>query len=257
MHTKRDIQQNLIKNCKPEPLNHQNIKIMRAYSNNILRMNSLSKLFLSFSFLFFILVFSSSNVCGQLPAKTISLFDGKTLKGWKTVNPADEKLWFVADSAIKSGDGVNKILANTYLHTTQEYGDFEFRCLFRLSGDSKTGLINSGIQYRSIVLGGKMIGYQADIGTGYWGDIYDEHRRGKLAGGDLSTLTHLLKEDGWNSYIIRCKGNLHELYINGIKTCEYLEKDPKIPSNGVISVQIHSGGVAQIEFRDLTISEIP
>ena len=205
----------------------------------------------------FLLVFiSTSNVFAQLQSETISLFDGKTLAGWKTVDPADSKRWFVADSTIRSGDGKEKIPANTYLYTTKEYADFEFRCLFKLSGDAKTGLINSGIQYRSVVEGDKMVGYQADIGNGYWGDIYDEHRRGKLLGGDLKTLKYVLKEDGWNSYIIRCKGNRHELYINGVKTADYLEKDSKIPQKGVIAVQIHSGGVAQVAFRDITITEL-
>jgi hypothetical protein len=165
-------------------------------------------------------------------------------------------MWSVKDGIIVSGDGQTKIPANTYLATTKEYGDFEFRCLFRITGDHKTGLINSGIQYRSIIKGTKIIGYQADIGKGYWGDIYDEHRRGKLAQGDLSTLKHILKEDGWNSYIIRCKGNHHELYINGVKTVDYIEKDPKIPAQGVIAVQIHSGGKAKVEFRNLTITEL-
>ncbi|MDQ3537172.1 MAG: DUF1080 domain-containing protein [Bacteroidota bacterium] len=202
------------------------------------------------------LCFYTSYLYGQESIKTTSLFDGKTLKGWKTVDPAHQKLWYVKDSVIMSGNGIDTIPENTYLYTEKEYGDFEFRCLFRLSGDSKTGMINSGIQYRSIVQGGKMIGYQADIGNGYWGDIYDEHRRGKLMGGDLNTLKHILKEDGWNSYIIRCIGNRHELYINGVKTCDYIEKDSKIPAKGVIAVQIHSGGAAKVEFRDLTINEI-
>lgn len=192
----------------------------------------------------------------QSTVKAVSLFDGKTLTGWKTVDPAHSKLWFVKDSVICSGDGINKIPDNTYLRTTKEYGDFEFRCLFRLSGDPKTGMINSGIQYRSILEGSKIIGYQADIGNGFWGDLYDEHRREKLASGDLSILKRILNEDGWNSYIIRCKGNHHELYINGVKTCDYFEKDSKIPQRGVIAVQIHSGGVAQVEFRDLTITEL-
>ncbi|WP_229252575.1 3-keto-disaccharide hydrolase [Dyadobacter helix] len=196
-----------------------------------------------------------TDLSAQSTVKVTSLFDGKTLAGWKTVNPADEKLWYVKDSTIMSGDGVNKIPANTYLYTTKSYSDFEFRCLFKLSGDASTGLINSGIQYRSVVEGDKMVGYQADIGTGYWGDIYDEHRRGKLVGGDLTTLSHVLKENGWNSYIIRCRGNRHELYINGVKTCDYTETDPKIPKKGVIAVQIHSGGVAQVAFRDLVITE--
>ncbi|GAB3177892.1 3-keto-disaccharide hydrolase [Telluribacter humicola] len=192
----------------------------------------------------------------QSARKTVSLFDGKTLNGWKTVDSAQAEWWYVADSVIRSGDGVKKIPDNSYLYTTREYGDFEFRCLFRLSGNPATGMINSGIQYRSLVQNGKMIGYQADIGHGYWGDIYDEHRREKLVGGDLSTLRHLLREDGWNSYIIRCQGNRHELYINGVKTCEYIEKDPNIPNKGVIAVQIHSGGAAQVEFRDITLTEL-
>ncbi len=196
-------------------------------------------------------------ISAQSPSKTISIFDGKTLTGLKTVNPAFAKMWSVVDGVIIAGDGQTKIPANTYLATTKEYGDFEFRCLFRITGDHKTGLINSGIQYRSILKGKKIIGYQADIGKGYWGDIYDEHRRGKLVKGDTKTLKHILKEDGWNSYIIRCKGNHHELYINGVKTVDYIEKDPKIPAQGVIAVQIHSGGKAKVEFRDLTVTELP
>ncbi|WP_025764247.1 3-keto-disaccharide hydrolase [Dyadobacter tibetensis] len=188
--------------------------------------------------------------------KSQSIFNGRDLTGWTTVNPAKMSAWSVVDSTIRSGDGTYKIPANTYLYTTKEYADFEFSCLFKIWGDASTGLINSGIQYRSIVKDGKMIGYQADIGKGYWGDIYDEHRRGKLVGGKLSTLRHVLNPEGWNSYTIRCKGSLHEIYINGIKTASYVEKDPSIPQKGVIAVQIHSGGKAQVAFRDLTITEL-
>ncbi|MBD2756590.1 3-keto-disaccharide hydrolase [Spirosoma validum] len=215
-----------------------------------------SQRFLILPFLLYIQILNGLAVFAQSSGKTESLFDGKTLTGWKTVDPAHASLWFVKDSVIRSGDGVKKIPENTYLHTLKEYGDFEFRCLFRLSGDPSTGMINSGIQYRSILEGKKIIGYQADMGNGYWGDIYDEHRREKLVSGDLRILRRILKEDGWNSYIIRCKGNRHELYINGVKTCDYTEQDSKIPKKGVIAVQIHSGGVAQVEFRDLTISEL-
>jgi len=138
---------------------------------------------------------------------------------------------------VVGGDGVNKVPKNTYLISKEKYGDFEFRALFRLTGDHSKGLINSGIQYRSIVEGEKIMGYQAEVGKGYWEDIYDEHRRGKLAGGYLKTLKHFLNEDGWNSYIVRCVGNRHELYINGVKTVEYLEKDPEIPAKAVIGIQ--------------------
>lgn len=190
------------------------------------------------------------------PGKEISLFDGKTLTGWKVTNPADKNLWKVADSAITGGDGMQKIKSNSYLQTEQEFEDFEFRCLFRLSGDPREGMINSGIQYRSKVIDNNMVGYQADIGDGYWGDIYDEHRRGKLVGGDLSVLKRLLRKDGWNSYIIRVKGNQHTLYINGVKTCDYTEKDPSVPAKGIIAIQLHSGGAAIIQFRDVIIQAL-
>src|SRR5690606_38160772 len=192
---------------------------------------------------------------GQQTEPTVPLFDGKSLEGWKSFPQEYQKLWRVEDSVIIGGDGIQKIPVNVYLHTEKEYKDFEFRCLFRLSGDPSTGMINSGIQYRSFIKDGNMVGYQADIGNGYWGDIYDEHRRAKLIGGALSTLKHPLKDDGWNSYIVRCKGNRHELYINGVKTTDYIEEDANIPSKGIIAVQLHSGGTAQLELRDITITE--
>ncbi len=229
---------------------------MGEYWNYKIIITGRPRIWLSMTIVLAILFLHSFEIHSQELAKSTSLFDGKTLNGWKTVNPANQIYWSVKDSVITGGDKVTKIPENTYLYTEKEYGDFEFRCLFRLSGDPKTGMINSGIQYRSLVQNGLMVGYQADIGKGYWGDIYDEHRRGKLCGGDLSTLKHLLKEDGWNSYIIRVKGNYHELYINGVKTCDYIEEDASIPSKGVISVQVHSGGAAKVEFRDLTITEL-
>src|SRR5690606_4502520 len=194
--------------------------------------------------------FSQKNV------EAVPLFDGTSLTGWETVKKENAVYWSVTDSTLMGGDGIHKIPENTYLHTTESYGDFEFRCLFRLTGDPGTGLINSGIQYRSTIENGKIIGYQADIGEGYWGDIYDEHRRGKIVGGDLSTLKLVLNVNGWNSYIVRCIGNKHELYINGVKTSEYFERDPKIPSKGVIGIQLHSGGNAKVQFKHLTITRL-
>lgn len=147
-----------------------------------------------YSFLLIVLI---SLMCyGQKPDWAANK-DYVDLEKWKTVKVENQKYWSVTDSLIIGGDGTQKIPENTYLCTTKTYENFEFRCLFRLSGNHDMGLLNSGIQYRSIIEEGKTIGYQADIGKGYWGDIYDEHRRGKLVAGDLSTLKHILnKRDG-------------------------------------------------------------
>jgi len=210
----------------------------------------ISNLIKSSGFIF--LIFLTQSCIGQIGGKEITV----NLNDWKAVKPANQQFWTVTDSAIIGGDGKQKIPTNTYLHSTDIYEDFEFRCLFRLTGDHDLGLINSGIQYRSVLEGTKIAGYQADIGKGYWGDIYDEHRRGKLLDGDLSVLKKVLNEDGWNSYIIRCKGNKHELYINGVKTTEYEEMDNNIPSKGVIAIQLHKGGNAKIEVKNITITAL-
>lgn len=185
-----------------------------------------------------------------------SVISSVDFKQWKTVKSDNQHFWSITDSTLTGGDGIQKIPTNTYLHTVDSYEDFELRLLFKITGDHEKGLINSGVQYRSIIEDNKIIGYQADIGKGYWGDIYDEHRRAQLVQGDLSTLKHILNEEGWNSYIIRCKGNKHELYINGVKVSEYIEKDANIPSKGVIGIQMHSGGNAKVEFKHITITPL-
>ncbi len=214
-----------------------------------------------FTTIFTLLVSISS---AESSEKETVLFDGKTLEGWVAVNVNNAKYWSVIDGVITASNGNNKMPRNTYLATENHYQNFEFKCKFRLSGDHKTGLINSGIQYRSILKRmkakagvRKIIGYQADIGKGYWGDIYDEHRRGKLLKANTKELFKNFKEDDWNEYIIRCRDNQHQLYINGHLTAEYTEQDSNIESYGVIALQLHSGGVAKMEYKDITIKEYP
>lgn len=185
------------------------------------------------------------------------LFDGKTLEGWKAAKPRNAHFWKVVDGVITGDHDGKRVPTNTYLVTEREFSDFELRCQFRISGDHQTGLINSGIQYRSqLNAKGQMVGYQADIGRGYWGDIYDEHRRGKLVKGDTAELMKTLVEDGWNEYRIRVQGKRHELFINGHRTVVYIEDKEDIPTKGIIGLQLHSGGAAKVEFKDITIKPL-
>ena len=71
----------------------------------------------------------------------------------------------------------------------------------------------------------------------------------------LSKLKDTLKEDGWNDYLVRCKGKKHELFINGVKVATYTEEQD-FPSKGVIGLQLHSGGIAKVEFKDITLKPL-
>ena len=194
------------------------------------------------------LLFSTS-----IAAKPRALFDGRTLNGWETSDPDN---WRVENGAITAGDEKTKIPRNSFLFTKESFSDFEFRCEFKLTGDPKTGLINSGIQFRSeMAAGGHAKGYQADIGDPkWWGSIYDEHRRNKtIATSEVAKINPVLKRNDWNEYVIRCEGPRSRLWINGVKTTDYVEKKRGIPHHGRIAVQVHSGGAAKVAFRKLTI----
>ncbi len=102
-----------------------------------------------------------------------------------------------------------------------------------------------------------MIGYQADIGKDYWGCLYDESRRNKvLVHANAASLAKVLKLNDWNQYKIQCQGNHIQLWINGLKTVDYTELDASIPKTGLIGLQIHGGGKALIQYKNIKITEL-
>jgi hypothetical protein len=103
-----------------------------------------------------------------------------------------------------------------------------------------------------------MSGYQADIGAGHSGSLYDETRRKKfLARADASQIKQLEKVGDWNRYEIRCEGPKIELTLNGQKTVTYTEEDPSVQPEGLIALQIHGNCKAEIAFRNLELTELP
>jgi hypothetical protein len=185
------------------------------------------------------------------------LFDGKTLTGW---DGETEKLWRVEEGAIVAGALTEKQPQNEFLATKKEYGDFVLKLKFKLLGDSKKGFVNSGVQIRSQRMkdSHEMVGYQADLGDGFWGCIYDESRRNKvLATADQEAMKKALKPGEWNEYVIRAEGRRIRTWINGVAGVDYTEPEKEIPQSGRIGLQIHGGGPVQVWFKDVTIEELP
>ncbi len=180
----------------------------------------------------------------------VPLFNGKDLTGWE----GDAKLWLVEDGTLVGRSAGIKY--NDFLATEKTYGDFILRFQVKLV-DNKG---NSGVQFRSKRVpppSHEVSGYQADIAQGWWGKLYDEARRNKvLAGPKDDVLKKAVKPGEWNDYEVEAIGNKVKLAINGVVTVDYTEADEKIAREGIIAVQIHSGGSMEAQFRNLRIKEV-
>jgi hypothetical protein len=190
----------------------------------------------------------------QTPAP-VPLFDGRTFQGWE----GDTRVrWRIDDGALVGGSLTETVPKNDFLTTTKRYGNFVLRLKFKLEG---TGFVNAGVQFRSERVTDpphEMTGYQADLGDKYWGALYDESRRNRvLVGPDQAQMATVVKAGDWNDYEIRAEGRRIRLTLNGRQTVDYTEEDPAIPLSGLIGLQIHGGGKAQVSYKDITIVELP
>jgi hypothetical protein len=188
--------------------------------------------------------------------KSVRLFDGKTFKGWDgdTLNT-----WRIENGTLVGGFMDKDVPYNDFICTTRNYANFILKLKVKLKGNK--GFINSGIQFRSQRLKNpahEMTGYQADYGENYWGTLYDESRRNKtIAGQDAKITQKYIKLNDWNDYELRAENRRIRIYINGKQTTDYTEPDLAIPQSGLIGLQIHGGGAAQVAFKDIYIQELP
>ena len=190
-------------------------------------------------------------------AAPTALFDGRTLDGWE----GDAKWWRVQDGCLTGGSSTEKIPKNFFLATTRSFQNFDLRLKIKLTGDPQTGLINSGVQLRSLRVPNntEMSGYQVDAGDKWWGKLYDESRRNKVIAGPLdeAAINAAIRAGDWNDYRILAEGPRLRSWINGVAALDYTETDPAIALDGKIAIQIHSGGIALVQVKDITLDPLP
>lgn len=195
-----------------------------------------------------------------LAAETVSLFDGKSLANWQIL-PEDKEIWRVEDGLLTGGSLIKRSAKTTFINSKKSYQNFDLRFKIRLQGSG--GLINSGMQVRSMRFPGKhgshMVGYQVDAGHGWWGKLYDEGRgREVIAVAEkLEEVQGSINKNSWNEYRILAQGPRLRSWINGIPALDYVEKETNIPLEGQIALQLHRGGKAMVQIKEVTIKELP
>jgi putative heme-binding domain-containing protein len=173
-----------------------------------------------------------------------TFFNGRDLVGWV----GDGDLWSVENGEI-IGHAPDGLKQNEFLYREMSVGDFRLRLQIKLTPNEG----NSGVQFRSEPQpDGEVKGYQADVGAGWWGKLYEELGRGMLW--DKSA-AHLVNEGEWNDYEIVAVGSHVRTYLNGA-LCVDLD-DPAGERHGVIALQVHSGPPVEVRFRNLELELDP
>jgi catechol 2,3-dioxygenase-like lactoylglutathione lyase family enzyme len=182
------------------------------------------------------------------------LFDGRTLTGWE----GNTGNWRAEDGAIVGGSLDRRQPYNEFLATTADYGDFELRLQYKIEGAG--GFVNGGVQFWSQRVPGsfEVTGYQADLGAGTDGNLYDESRRNtNMAESSPGVRDRALKVGDWNDYRIRAQKTHIEIWLNGTKTVDYTEKAQGIPQRGKFALQIHGGANTRVSYRNLELEALP
>ncbi len=196
----------------------------------------------------------------------VPLFNGTDLGGWR--NPYDHGKAKVVDGEIHLiGD------KKFFLVTDKTYSDFRVSAEIQLP----TGPANSGLMFRCHVEPNKVYGYQAecDGSDRRWSaGLYDEGRRGwvwpstkgrsepEFLEYEAESKAHFarpeihnaLNRDGWNRFVIECRGDRITIELNGVKVTELRDETD---AEGYIGIQHHGEQGQTYKFRNLFIKKLP
>ena len=181
----------------------------------------------------------------------VALFNGKDLSGWK--KNGDEK-WIVEKGTILCESTANKY---GYLITDKTYRDFNLRLKFKGEAAGNSGLfLHARITGIDPEHGPDIEGMQVEVDPGvgkHTGGLYESGGRGWVAmpkaEGEAA-----LKAGEWNDLEVSVRGNHIVVRLNGVQVTDYNEVSPKF-TNGVIGLQIHTGGGVKMRWKDIYIKE--
>jgi hypothetical protein len=183
----------------------------------------------------------------------VSLFNGRDLSGWTTVG---KERW-VVDGGTILGESVSK--GDGFLKTEKTYRDFDLSLRFKCESP-----INSGVFYHSDIV--------EDISKIKFIQVEIDNRIGSHTGGlhgDRTTPTDgrgwivwpapenetVIRPYDWNEMLVQVHGNRIRTRLNGVEMIDFTYPDPR-NTDGIIALQLHSGTVARIRFKDIWIRDL-
>ena len=177
-----------------------------------------------------------------------SLFNGKDLSGWRKVG---KEKWVVEDGTIH-GTGITDEYG--YLATEKTYKDFHFSLRFKCEAGGNSGVyLHTTFEGDTTkVIAGRQIEIDRNIGR-HTGGLYGDGK-GWLAW-PAPELETVIKPYDWNDMLIMVEGNRYRTYLNGVQMLDFTYPSPGA-TEGVIALQLHSGGEGQMRFKDIQIRDL-
>lgn len=172
------------------------------------------------------------------PGPWISMFDGKTLDGWKASEHPES--WSVKNGAIV-GDG-----PVSHLFWMKEQCDnCEFKAMVKINHGG-----NSGMYFRTAFGPGFPKGYEAQVNNTH----QDWRRTGGLYG--ISDVKEqLIPDDTWWEQDIIADGNHIVIKVNGKTVVDYVDAQNRF-TKGYFALQQHNPG-SVVEYKDLMYRKLP
>ena len=202
---------------------------------------------------FVIAVLLAMGVVAEAAAKWVVLFNGKDLSGWKANG---EEKWVVEKGAIRGESTAKKY---GYLTTEKTYRDFDLRLKFKGEADGNAGLfLRSKITGIDPEHGPDIEGMQVEVDPSpgkHTGGLYESGGRGWVAM-PTEQGEKAIKHGDWNLLEVSVHGNHIVTRVNGVQAVDFTDKEQKF-SDGVIGLQIHTGGGVKVLWKDIRIKGEP
>jgi hypothetical protein len=177
-----------------------------------------------------------------------SLFNGQDLSGWTEIG---HEKWVVEDGAIY-GEGITEEYG--YLATEKTYQDFHLSLRFKCEADGNSGVyLHTAFEPgTATVTEGRQIEIDRTIGH-HTGGIYGDGK-GWIAW-PAPELETVIRPHDWNEMLIEVEGHRYVVYLNGMKMLDFTYPSPGA-TEGVIALQLHSGGQGRMRFKDIWIRDL-
>jgi Domain of Unknown Function (DUF1080) len=183
--------------------------------------------------------------------KWVPLFNGKDLSGWKA--NGDEK-WAVEKGTILGESTAKKY---GYLTTDKKYRDFDLRLKFKGEADGNAGVfLHSRIIGMNPEHGPDIEGMQVEVDPSpgkHTGGLYESGGRGWVAMPSAEA-EKALKPGEWNQLEVSVRGNHIVTRLNGVQVVDFTDSSPKF-TDGVIGLQIHTGGGVKVRWKDIYVQQ--